>query len=331
MVKALVTGASGFTGGYLVKNLLDHNYFVRVLVRPTSNIGSLKAQNVEIVFGDLTSEPEVEEAVKGVDVIFHVAAAYRTAGIPDSAYYDVNVGGTRNILNAAVKFSVQRVVHCSTGGVHGHVEHPPASETAPFRPGDIYQKSKLDGEQLALEYNKTKGLSTTVVRPIGIYGPGDMRMLKMYRMIYAGKFIMFGNGKTLYHLTHVTDIVEGMRLAAETSGAKGQAYLLAGDEYITLNQFALLVAEALNVKPPRHHFPVWPVYFAGFLCEKICVPLRVEPPIFRRRVDIFIKDRAFSNAKAKKELGFAPKVGIREGIQTTAEWYLKMGYLKSKE
>jgi nucleoside-diphosphate-sugar epimerase len=327
-MKALVTGASGFTGGYLVKNLLEHGYQVRAFVRPTSKLDLLKELSVELAFGDIQSKEEILAASQNIDVVFHIAALYRSANVPDADYWGVNVIGTENVLEAALKSGVQRVVHCSTGGVHGHIENPPATEETPFNPGDVYQESKLEGERLALFYFNQKGLPVTVIRPIGIYGPGDMRMLKMYRMVQDRKFIMFGGGNALYHLTYVTDTVEGMRLASETPASIGQAYIIAGERYITLNQFAAMIAYELGVARPRLHFPVWPLYFAGFLCEKICVPLRIQPPIFRRRVDIFTKDRAFDISKAKGELGYQPKVDLEEGIRMTAKWYVDNGYLK---
>lgn len=326
-MRALVTGASGFTGGYMVDHLLERGYQVRAFVRPSSDITHLKARGVDVVTGDLLYKADLAQAMRNIDVVYHIAALYRAANQPDQAYWDVNVTGTENVMAAALEMGVRRVLHCSTCGVHGHIDKPPATETAPIKPGDIYQETKAEGEKVAMFYHRDKGLPVTIARPVGIYGPGDTRMLKMYRMIYQGKFIMFGGGNVLYHLSYVTDIVEGFRLAAETPAAAGESYIIAGERWFTLNDFAKMVAAALGVNPPRLHPPVWPVYAAGWLCEKLCIPLRVQPPIFRRRVDIFVKDRAFDISKAKRELGFQPKVGLEEGIHRTAQWYKENGYL----
>jgi nucleoside-diphosphate-sugar epimerase len=327
-LKALVTGATGFTGGYLVENLLRHNYKVRILAQPTSNIDKFKNKPVEIFLGRLQTKEHIFKAVEGVDVVFHVAALYRSANLPDTAYWEVNVIGTQNLLDAALYHNVKRFVHCSTGGVHGHIKNPPANEEAPFRPGDVYQDSKAEAEKLSLFYFSEKGLPVSVVRPTGIYGPGDTRMLKMYRMIQNKKFIMFGKGTVNYHLTFVTDTVEGLRLAAEKEAAIGQAFLIAGEEYTTLSEFAQAVAKILNVPIPKIKLPVWPLYWAGFFCEKICVPFKIQPPIFRRRVDIFTKDRAFDISKAKRDLGFKPVVSMEDGLLQTAKWYIQNGYLR---
>lgn len=326
-MRALVTGATGFTGKYLVRNLLEHNYQVRILARPSSNIDDFKGQPVEIAIGQIQNKETVFEAMKDVDVVFHIAALYRAANLPDEEYWEVNVIGTQNVLEAALYQGVKRFVHCSTVGVHGHIKNPPADEDAPFQPGDIYQESKAEGEKLAIYFFKEKGLPVTVVRPTGIYGPGDFRMLKMYRMIQNKKFIMFGKGDVLYHLTYVTDTVEGIRLAGEAENAVGQVYIIAGEEFTTFMGFAQKIAKVLNVSLPKIKLPVAPLYWAGFICEKICIPLRIQPPIFRRRVDIFTKNRAFDSSKAKNELGFVPAVSMDEGIRKTADWYIKNGYL----
>ena len=329
-MKALVTGASGFTGGYMVKNLLQHNVEVRALVRANSKIDSLQSLPVEIAVGSLEDKEAVMAAVQGVDVIYHIAALFRAANVPDSEYWQVNVDGTRNLLDAALEANVTRFVHCSTCGVHGQIKNPPADENAPIEPEDIYQKTKYEGEKLALRYYQEKGLPVTIVRPVGIYGPGDTRMLRMYRSIQKGTFIMFGGGTVLYHLTFVTDTVEGFRLAGETKNAIGQTYIIAGEEYTPLMQFAKEIAAELGVQPPHWKPPVWPLNIAAHLCEKICVPLRIQPPIFPRRVHIFTHDRAFDISKAKRELGFAPAVDMKEGVHRTADWYIEKGYLSER-
>ena len=166
-----------------------------------------------------------------------------------------------------------------------------------------------------------------VARPIGIYGPGDRRFLKMFRGIARGRFPLLGSGQVYYHLTFIDDLVEGFRLCGTVPAAAGRTYLLAGPRYTTLEALMGLVAAELKVAPPRRHLPVWPFWAAGLLCEMVCVPLRIEPPLYRRRVDFYTKSRAFDTARARTELGFAPKVDLEEGIHRTAEWYRKEGLL----
>jgi len=310
---------------------LQHGYDVRVFVRPSSNLAALKDLPVEYSFGELTNPAEVADAVNGVDKVFHIAAFYRNANVPDHVYYDVNVMGTEHLLKASLNAGVSRFVHCSTCGVHGHIKNPPAAEDAPIDPEDIYQESKWQGEKLALQFHKDTDLPVTVVRPVGIYGPGDTRMLKLYKSVQKQKFIMFGGGSVLYHLTFVEDTVEGFRLAGEKGNAVGQTYIIAGENYTTLMGFTKLVADDLGVEPPKWTPPVKPLEMAATICEKICVPLRIQPPIFPRRVHIFTHDRAFDISKAKAELGYAPKVDMREGIHRTANWYIEQGYLSARK
>ena len=267
-------------------------------------------------------------AAEGVEVVYHIAATYREAGQPDSAYSRRSTStGTRHVLEAAKAAGARRVVHCSTGGVHGHIAHPPATEDAPFNPGDVYQETKLEAETLAREFGEREGFEVVVARPIGIYGPGDTRFLKMFRGIARGRFPMLGSGEVFYHLTYIDDLVEGFRLCGETPAAAGRTYILAGPRYTTLNELIALVAEELGVTPPRLHLPVWPFWLAGLLCEMVCVPLRIEPPLYRRRVDFYTKSRAFDTTRARTELGFAPKVDLEEGIRRTAAWYREQGLL----
>ncbi len=330
-MNVLVTGATGFTGGHLATTLARRGHRVRALVRPRSlerfKASAAGQEGVEPIAGDLTDAASVSRAVEGAAVVYHIAATYRAASQPGSAYRAVNVEGTRFVLEAARRAGARRVVHCSTGGVHGHVARPPANEDAPFNPGDVYQATKLEAEQLAQEYGRTHGVDVVVARPIGIYGPGDRRFLRMFRGLARGRFPMLGSGELLYHLTYIDDLVEGFRLCGEVPSAAGRTYLFAGPRYTTLNELVALVAQELQVAPPRVHWPVWPFSLAGFLCETVCVPLRIEPPIYRRRVDFYTKSRAFDITRARRELGFSPAVDLPEGIRRTADWYRTEGLL----
>ncbi len=330
-MRVLVTGATGFTGGHLAATLARGGDEVRALVRPKSRArferSPLVAAGVQAYEGDLGDPSSVGHAVDGVEIVYHIAATYREAGQPDAAYRAINVDGTRHLLAAARQAGVRRLVHCSTGGVHGHIAHPPANEDAPFNPGDIYQDTKLEAEQLARAFGVETGFDVVVARPIGIYGPGDTRFLKMFRGLKHGRFPMLGSGEVFYHLTFIDDLVEGFRLCGTVAAARGRTYILAGPRYTTLAELVALVAKDLGVEPPRVHWPVWPVWTAGLMCELVCVPLRIEPPLYRRRVDFYTKSRAFDTTRARTELGYLPKVDLEEGIHRTSEWYRREGLL----
>lgn len=324
-MRVLVTGATGFTGGHLARALAKRGYQVRALVR--SAAPALRDAGVEAVTGDLRDLASLARAADGVAVVYHVAAIYRQAGLREAEYRAVNAAAVRTVLDAAAAGGARRVVHCSTVGVHGDVEHPPADEDAPLRPGDIYQLTKLEGERIARQAGADTGVEVVVARPTGIYGPGDRRLLKLFRGVARRRFIILGDGRIYYHLTYIDDLVEGFRLCGEVPAAAGRTYILAGGEVTTLNELAALIAAEAGVRPPSLHLPVWPFWLAGAACEALCAPFGLEPPIYRRRVDFFTKSRAFDISRARAELGYAPAVTLREGIRRTLAWYRQEGWI----
>jgi nucleoside-diphosphate-sugar epimerase len=297
------------------------------MVRDASRAGELQRAGIDIVAGDLRDRGALARAALGMDVVYHIAAIYRAAGVPAADYLAINAAAVGALVEAAAAAGATRLVHCSTVGVHGDVERPPAREDAPLRPGDVYQRTKLQGEQLALQVSERTGLPVTIVRPSGIYGPGDRRLLKLFRGVARGRWLTLGPGDIYYHLTFIDDLVEGFRLSGESPRAAGRTYILAGPEVTTLNEVVALIAEEAGVRPPRLHLPAWPFWLAGAVCEAACVPLQIEPPIYRRRVDFFTKSRAFDTTRAQQELGYAPAVGLREGIRRTLRWYREQGWV----
>jgi len=266
-------------------------------------------------------------AAAGVDVVYHIAAIYRQAGLDAGTYRDVNARAVARVIEAAARGGARRVVHCSTVGVHGDIQHPPANEDAPLRPGDVYQDTKVEGEREAREAAARTGIEVTIARPTGIYGPGDRRLLKLFRGVARRRWITLGSGEIYYHLTYIDDLVEGFRLCGEHPSAANRTYILAGAEVTTLNQLVAVIADVAGVETPTRHLPVWPVWIAGALCEAICAPFKIEPPLYRRRVDFFTKSRAFDIARARTEIGYAPAVGLREGIRRTLDWYRTHGWI----
>ena len=325
-MKVLVTGATGFTGKHLAHALAAAGHSVRALVRPSKRARQLGDGGIEVFEGELTSADDVNEAAKGCDRIYHLAAAFRNVAHSDDHYWRVNVGGTVNVLNAARTHGCERVVHCSTGGVHGHIEDPPADETYRFKPGDVYQRTKLEAE-LAAAAAAEDGVPVSIVRPGAIYGEGDLRFLRLFRAIQQNRFAMVGSGRTRLHMVYVEDLVSGMMLAGSHPAARGETFLIAGAEAPTLNEIAASVADAMGARRPMLHVPVWPVYAAASLCEAICMKLGVEPPLHRRRIGFFTHHREFDIGKARRLLSYEPRVTLGEGLRRTAAWYAANGLL----
>jgi nucleoside-diphosphate-sugar epimerase len=325
--RILVTGASGFTGGHLCQRLARDGHTVRALVRDATRGAALAREGVEVVTGDLRDRDALARATRDVAGVYHIAAIFRPENVSRRDMWAVNVEGTRNVLDAAIEAGVQRFVHCSTVGVHGDIKTPPADETTPYGPGDHYQESKTEGERVVLRYMAAGRLPIVVFRPGGIYGPRDLRFLKLFRGIKRRRFVMLGPGTVAYQMIYIDDLIDGVLLCGTRAHAIGNVYILTGEEPVTLNELVRLVAETVGVPPPRWRFPVAPVYLAGLLCELACRPFGIDPPLHRRRVDFFRKTRSFDIGKAREQLGFKPRTDLREGLRLTAEWYRAQGYL----
>jgi 2-alkyl-3-oxoalkanoate reductase len=263
-----------------------------------------------------------------VQLVHHLAAAFRELNVKNTYYDDVNVGGTRIMLDAAVKAGVPRFIYCSTCGVHGNVQNPPCPENGPIKPADYYQRTKYEAEPIVLRYHAEGKIQGVILRPAAIYGPGDPERFQMiFKRVARGSFPMFGNGKTLYHPLYIDNLVDAFIKAMTPGKGDGQAYLIADREYLSIEDLVLKTAKALDVNVKIRHYPILPVIVAGHICEKLCTPVGITPPIFPRRVDWYRQNRAFDISKACKDLGYNPAIGIDEGLRRTAEWYRNNGYI----
>ena len=327
MGKTLVTGATGFTGGALCERLVANGAEVVAFVRSTSKADRLRSRGIEIRTVDLCDAADVKRNLRGIDTVYHIAAAYRSEHASHDEFFKVNVDATKNLLDAASDAGVRRFVHCSTVGVQGVIDDPPAAEDYRLQPGDHYQQSKLEGELLARKYFDEKRLPGTVIRPVGIHGPGDTRFLKLFRSIARGRFVMIGRGNVLYHMTYIDDLVSGFLLAAEKPEAVGQVFTIAGPEYTTIAVLVEKIARSVGVAAPRLRVPFKPVYLAAVVCDRVCRAVGISPPLYPRRVEFFELDRAFSIDKARRLLGYVPRYGLDEGLARTAEWYRRNGQL----
>ena len=327
-MKVLVTGGTGFTGKALVKRLIDSGHQVVAMdYKEGIKTDEIAKWGAEVVIGSVTDTETVNRVVKGVDVVHHLAAAFRELDVPNSYYEDVNIQGTVNVLNAAKQEGVKRFIYCSTCGVHGNVENPPASETAPIKPADYYQRTKYEAEPLVLAEHDSD-MQTLVVRPAAIYGPGDPERFGMiFRRVNKGVFPIFGDGKALYHPLYIDNFVDVLETVLQPGMGDGEVYLIADEEYVEIEQLVKRVAKAMGKEVKLPHYPFLPLSIAGHVMEKLCQPFKITPPIFPRRVDWYRQNRAFDISKAKKDLGYRPRVGLDEGLRLTAEWYIAGGYL----
>lgn len=327
-MRVLVTGGTGFTGTALVKRLIQQGHHVVALdYKEGLQCDVLRAQGAEVFIGSVTDQPAVERSMKGVELVFHLAAAFRELNKRDSFYDEVNVGGTRMVMAAARRHGVRKFIYCSTCGVHGNVTHPPANEDAPIQPADYYQRTKYEGE-LVVTQERDEGLETVILRPAAIYGPGDPeRFYMIFKQVLRGTFPIFGSGRTLYHPLYIDNLVDAFLLCMPSGVGKGRVYLIADESYYSIEEIVKAVGSALAVPVRISHYPVLPLVILGHMMEKACKPFGVAPPIFPRRVDWYRQNRAFDISRAKRELGYTPRVHLEEGLRRTGAWYRENGYL----
>jgi nucleoside-diphosphate-sugar epimerase len=282
---------------------------------------------VEVVIANLSDADSLKGAVAGVSQIYHIASLFRQADSGEDVFHDVNAVGVRRLFDAAIDAGVQRIVHCSTVGVLGHVADPPGTEESAPSPGDMYQRSKLEGEKIALDYFRSGKVRGVVIRPAMIYGPGDTRNLKLFRMVAKGIWFYVGKGRQGVHFVDVRDLVRAFYLAMSKENLNNEVYIIAGERSVPLYEMVNIIADKLGVKRPWLHLPVKPMQWLGSACEGMCRPFHIDPPIHRRRVDFFTKNRHFDVSKAARDLGFKPARTFQQELEDTIDWYKAQGWL----
>jgi dihydroflavonol-4-reductase len=326
--RVLVTGATGFTGSLLVKKLVNQGLEVVAIARESSNLEPFDGMPIQWLRGDVFDESLINQAVKGVNYIFHMVTPFREAKSPDIGYYNVHVLSTQLLAKAALKQpDFKRFVHVSTIGVHGHVENPPGDENCPIKPGDKYQETKWEGEVWIKEFANKEGLPVTVVRPAGIYGPGEKRLLKIYKWVANQWVPVIGNGNNLLHFIHVDDLTDFFLVTATHPQAVGEVFICGSPAAMKFSKMVSIIAEYYGVKAKFIKFPKAPMFALGDLFELICRPLGIEPPIYRRRLAFYTKDRSFNTSKMQNLLGFVPAHSDEDGLKELAQWYLDQGWV----
>ena len=330
--KMLVTGVAGFIGGALFQRLHAYGLDVTGTVQFEEEASELRSRGFRAAALDLRDLGPWDDLLAGHDIVFHVAAAFQETELSEAVYDVCNHQAALELARTAKRCGVSRFVHCSTVGVHGDVLELPATEETPFHPMDLYHRTKLAGELAVLEFAAglpEDGMVVTVNRPAMVYGPGDTRLLKLYKAIFGGTFVMIGSGETLAHLGYIDDQVDSFLLCALAPRARvhGEAFNIASGAPITLNELVDEIARAGDVALRGWKVPLAPVMVAGFVCEKLCAPFGLRPPLSRRRVGFFSHNRAFDYTKAREHLGYEPAWLPREGIPATVAWYREKGLL----
>ncbi len=327
-MKLLVTGGTGFTGSRLVEYLINKGHNVTALDNQKGILYDfLVKKGANIILGSVTDRETVKRSLDGADGVFHLAAAFRQINATQKTYRDINIEGTRILCEEALKKPLKKFVYCSTQGVHGDIKNPPGNEDSPIVPADYYQYTKHEGEKVVKEFT-SRGLKSVIIRPTAIYGPGDPeRFFYLFRFAKKGKFYMFGNGKALYHPVYIDNLNDGFYAAFESNKINAETYIVADKEYFTIKELVKRIGLSMGKEVKFIHLPFALLYTLACICEFICVPLKISPPLFRRRADWYRQNRAFKIDKAVNELNYNPRVGIDEGLKRTAQWYKDNNYL----
>jgi nucleoside-diphosphate-sugar epimerase len=321
-MKVLITGATGLLGGHLIKELQARGEQIRALVLPVENADKLVAQGVEVVRGDITQARTLEPAVKDVELVFHLAAMM---GVwrPIEDYRLVNVRGTENLYKAAQAAHVRRFVHTSSHTVYGLGNGRFMVETDRFNPDPHpYSQTKAEGDRLVRRMMLTSGMETVILRPGSFFGPGDrLNFGRMAQKMKDGKGVILGHGDNALPFCYITDVVQGFLLAAYHQNAPGNVYNITNDRPLTQLEMFNEIADAVHGVRPTRHIPYLPVRYGSIVAEKLTVLTHKDPIITQHGMLMFGTDNKHSIEKARRELGFEPKVDLREGIRLAAAWF----------
>jgi dihydroflavonol-4-reductase len=327
-MEALVTGATGFIGSRLAEKLVREGHRVVAFGAERTPLEAerrawLAERGIAVHTGTLDDASLLRRLASSVDTVFHLAAAQHESHARAEYFRAVNVHGTRNLLDACEEAGVRRFVYGSTIGVYGSIREGRLDENSATRPENIYGLTKLEAERAVSERER---LRWTIVRISETYGPGDGRLVKLFRLVESGVVPIIGSAENEHHPVFVEDLIAGLELAATMPEAVGETIVLAGKDVLTTRELIERVAEALG-KPLRSvRLPLGPCLLAAVICETGCRPFGISPPWHRRRLDFFVKRFAFSMEKAERILGYRPCVSFTDGVRETAAWYRARGY-----
>lgn len=315
--RVLVTGAGGFIGRHLTSDLVGKGHEVVALdlnldtVRPLADSG-----HCELVEGDVADVEVLKRCLQDVDVVYHLAAAHLGASVPRSEFWRVNVDGLRQFLIESGNAGVRRFVHCSSVGVYGHVDNPPADEETPCYPDLPYEESKLEGEHVVMAAVQDGIVPAVILRPAWVYGSGCHRTEKLFRMIGKGRFVIAGDGTSMRHCVYVQDMVDAFQLATTPEAAIGQVMIIGDSQAVTIRELVDSIAELTGAARPKS-VPLGLMSIAAAVAESTFRLFRREPPISRRTLKFFTANTAFDIGRARKLLGYEPRYDLKTGLAET--------------
>jgi nucleoside-diphosphate-sugar epimerase len=322
-METLITGGTGLVGHHLVTALQQRGDSVKALVLPSENASWLEERGVTVYRGDIRDPDTLIAPMRGVDTVFHLAAM-QGLWVPIEEYYKVNVTGTENVCRAAMTAGVRRIVHVSSWTIYGMGRgRPVTEEDLPAPRDDPYWITKAQGDLLVQRMIAKDHLPAAIIRPGTIFGVGDrLNFGRMADKVRAGKGLIIGSGRNALPLVYVTDVVQGLLLCADQDHAQGQAFNITNDQPLTQKELLRAIADELGVASPRLHIPYGAAYAIAYAAERaVKITGAKHPLVTRHGVTLYGTDNRHSIDKARTELGYAPKVSIREGVQLACAWY----------
>jgi nucleoside-diphosphate-sugar epimerase len=323
-LEILITGGNGFLGRNLILKLQERGDKVRVLALPIEDTTWLEERDVAVFHGDILNPDELIAPMRGVEGVFHLAAMIGTWRAMQE-YYAVNVTGTENVCRAALEAGVRRLVHISSAMVYDMAMGRAVTEDDLLDPlSEPYSLTKAQGDMLVQRMIREEHLPAVIIRPGTLIGPGDrLNFGRMADRVRAGKGIIIGSGNNAVPFVSITDMIQGLLLALDSEQAVGKAYNISNDQVLTQKVFLSTIAHEIGVKTPRLHVPYYLLYAAAFAAERIArlSNNRIPPFLTRHGVKLYGADNRISIDKARRELGYTPKVSLVEAVRITCDWY----------
>jgi dihydroflavonol-4-reductase len=327
-MKVFVTGATGFVGSHLVDKLLEKGYEVKCLTRKSSNLRWLKGLNVEIINGSLYDEATLKKAVEDVDYVFHIAGAVMSK--TKEGFFVANQLATKNLAEACIKFNknLKRFVYLSSGTACGpSYDGKPITETHDSKPITTYGKSKIAAEKELL--SRSEELPITIIRPPAIYGPRDEAIYQYFVAVSKGLISLIGFDDKYVSLIHVSDLIEGIVLAAESDKTIGEIYNISTEVHNSWKEIGDVCRKVIGRKTLTLKLPHFIVY-ASAAVSQLLGYFSSKGAVFNieKAKDFTQKYWTFDTTKAVKNLGYKQKISLEDGIRSTIEWYRKNGWMK---
>ncbi len=323
MSNVLITGANGFIGSHLVRKFVEEGHRVYGLVRKTSDLTLISDMQVSLKYGDVTDYNSIEKALHDIDVVVHNAGLASDWGSLQ-LFRKINLEGTRNIAEAALKNGVNRIVYMSSTAIHGFDHKSPQSEHHMKNPVFNYGISKLEAENWILNFGEEHNIEVASIRPGNVFGPGDHTFMEKYiEAMISGKIAYISKGRSLTCPTYVENLVHGVYLASIHENAPGQAFIITDGLHITWKQFTEAIAEEMHIPHPKISVPLGLSLFLASISEGIykLAGSSHAPLLTRYRMYNAGTDYSFSIDKARDLLGFEPVVNLKEAIRKTVLWF----------